>query len=91
MKNLYQNAGFKIVYDKDGEEDVANGFYFTIYYPGMTGAELAKELLYYGISSITLQGCGSTREGLRACVSQVGLDKMDILKERIERFRKDHE
>ena len=91
MKNLYQNAGFKIVYDKDGEEDVANGFYFTIYYPGMTGAELAKELLYYGISSITLHGCGSTREGLRACVSQVGLDKMDILKERIERFRKDHE
>lgn len=89
MKSLYKNAGFKIVYDKDGEEDVADGFYFTIMYPGMSGAELAKELLYYGISSITLKGCGSTREGLRACVSQVGLDKMDILKERIARFQKD--
>ncbi|MEG2791704.1 MAG: pyridoxal phosphate-dependent aminotransferase, partial [Odoribacter sp.] len=90
MKNLYKNAGFKIVYDRDGGQEVANGFYFTIMYPGMSGAELAKELLYYGISSITLKGCGSTREGLRACVSQIGLDKMDTLKERIERFRKDH-
>lgn len=91
MKSLYQNAGFRIVYDKDGEEEVGNGFYFTIIYPGMSGAQLAKELLYYGISSITLKGCGSTREGLRACVSQVGLDKMETLKERIERFRRDHE
>lgn len=90
MKKLYQEAGFQIVYDKDGEQEVADGFYFTIQYPGMSAAELAKELLYYGISSITLKGCGSKREGLRACVSQVGLDKMDILKERIERFRRDH-
>lgn len=90
MKNLYRNAGFKIVYDKDGEEEVGDGFYFTIMYPGMSGAELAQELLYYGISSITLKGCGSTREGLRACVSQIGLDQMETLKERIERFRKDH-
>lgn len=90
MKKLYQEAGFQIVYDKDGEQEVADGFYFTIQYPGMSGAELAKELLYYGISSITLKGCGSKREGLRACVSQVGLDKIDILKERIERFRRDH-
>ena len=33
MKTLYKNAGFKVVYDKDGHEDVADGFYFTIYYP----------------------------------------------------------
>ncbi|MEI3153776.1 MAG: hypothetical protein V8S95_00630 [Odoribacter sp.] len=80
----------KFVYDKDGEEEVADGFYFTIMYPGMSGAELAKELLYYGISSITLKGCGSKREGWRACVSQVGLDNMSILEERIGRFEKDH-
>jgi len=91
MKKLYTDAGFRIVYDKDGKEDVADGFYFTLMYPGMSGAELAKELLYYGISSITLKGCGSTREGLRVCVSQIGLDQMDTLRERIERFRKDRE
>ena len=90
MKKLYREAGFKVVYDKDGTEDVADGFYFTIKYPGMSGAELAKELLYYGISSITLKGCGSNREGLRACVSQISLDKMATLQERIKRFEKDH-
>lgn len=90
MKKIYTDAGFKVVYDKDGEADVADGFYFTIMYPGMSGAELAHELLYYGISSITLKGCGSNREGLRACVSQVGMDKMEALRDRVERFRKDH-
>ncbi|MDE6450958.1 MAG: pyridoxal phosphate-dependent aminotransferase [Odoribacter sp.] len=91
MKNLYRKAGFQIVYDKDGTEDVADGFYFTIMYPGMSGAELAKELLHYGISSITLKGCGSNREGLRACVSQIGLDQMATLEERIKCFEKDHQ
>lgn len=90
MKKIYTDAGFKIVYDKDGDEEVADGFYFTISYPGLSGAELAKELMFYGISSITLKGCGSKREGLRACVSQTGLDKMDTLKDRVERFAKDH-
>ena len=91
MKKLYTDAGFEVVYDKDGDEPVADGFYFTIAYPGMTGAQLAHELLYYGISSITLKGCGSSREGLRACVSQISMDQMEPLKERIERFRKDHQ
>lgn len=89
MKNLYREAGFQVVYDKDGDQEVGDGFYFTIMYPGLSGAELAKELLHYGISSITLKGCGSTREGLRACVSQISLKQMDTLKERIERFKKD--
>ena len=90
MKTLFREAGFEIVYDKDGEEEIGDGFYFTIGYPGMKGGELAKELLYYGISSLPLKGCGSKREGLRACVSQVGLDKMEVLRERLERFKKDH-
>ena len=84
MKTLFREAGFEIVYDKDGEEEIGDGFYFTIGYPGMKGGELAKELLYYGISSLPLKGCGSKREGLRACVSQVGLDKMEVLRERLE-------
>ena len=28
MKKLYREAGFKVVYDKDGTEDVADGFLF---------------------------------------------------------------
>ena len=90
MKKIYQDAGFHIVYDKDGDKEIGDGFYFTLIYPGMTGSQLAKELLYYGISSITLKGCGSTREGLRACVSQVSTEQMQALKERVDRFAKDH-
>ena len=90
MKQLFQEAGFRIVYDKDGNEDIGDGFYFTIGYPGFSGGDLAKELLFYGISSLPLKGCGSNRPGLRACVSQIGLDKMGTLKERLEAFKKDH-
>lgn len=90
MKQLFQEAGFRIVYDKDGNEDISDGFYFTIGYPGFSGGDLAKELLFYGISSLPLKGCGSNRPGLRACVSQIGLDKMGTLKERLEAFKKDH-
>lgn len=90
MKKLFTEAGFDIVYDKDGEENIGDGFYFTIGYPGYSGGELAKELLYYGISSLPLKKCGSKREGLRACVSQISPDKMKLLEERLELFKKDH-
>ncbi len=63
---------FKIVYDRDLDEPLADGFYFTISYPGMTGEYLIEELLHYGISAISLDITGSERnEGLRACVSLV--------------------
>ena len=72
MKRLFTANGFNIVYDTDGDLPVADGFYFTIAYNGYTGAALLDELIYYGISAITLDITGSSRnEGLRACVSQV--------------------
>jgi len=90
MKRLFLQNGFEIVYDKDLDEPIADGFYFTLIYPGMTGSELAKEILYYGISAIPLRDTGSKKQGLRACVSQTGLDRIDDLKERLEAFAKDH-
>ena len=91
MKKIFTKEGFRIVYDMDIDQPVADGFYFTIAYPGMTGIELLEELLYYGISAISLDITGSKRsEGLRACVSQVRRDQFDILKERVKKFREDH-
>lgn len=90
IKKLFLKAGFSLVYAKDGTEDIADGFYFTIQYPGMSGGQLARELLYYGISSLPLKKCGSKKEGLRACVSQIGPPQIVLLKERLERFQKDH-
>ena len=90
MKTLFTQYGFEIVYDKDIDQPIADGFYFTIIYPGMTGAELTKEILYYGISAIPLRDTGSKKQGLRACVSQTALDRMPALEKRLKAFQADH-
>jgi aspartate/methionine/tyrosine aminotransferase len=90
MKELFTGNGFSITYDRDLDEPLAEGFYFTVSYPGMTGNMLLKELLRYGISAITLNITGSEREGLRACVSMVPRNMFGDLKERLEKFNKDH-
>lgn len=90
MKNLFTKNGFTILYDKDEGEPIGDGFYFTLAYPGMKAGELLHRMLYYGISAITLSSTGSTKEGLRACVSPVGRDQMDDLKQRLEAFQEAH-
>jgi aspartate/methionine/tyrosine aminotransferase len=91
MKKMFISNGFQIVYDMDQDVPIADGFYFTISYPGFTGAMLLEELLYYGISAITLDITGSTRtEGLRACVSQIDPELFPLLEQRLIRFSQDH-
>ncbi len=91
MKRLFVENGFKIVYDKDEDQDISDGFYFTFSYPGLEGDELLEELLFYGISAISLKITGSERtEGMRACVSHVLPSQFGILEERLKRFREDH-
>jgi aspartate/methionine/tyrosine aminotransferase len=91
MKELFQKYGFKIVYDMDLDEPIADRFYFTISYPGFEGPQLVEKLLYYGISAISLEITGSTRtEGLRACVSQVRRDQFPVLEERLKCFHDHH-
>lgn len=89
MKDLFIQNGFTIVYEKDGHEPIADGFYFTIGYPGMTGGELLKNLLFYGISAISLSNTGSDKEGLRACVSHVKIDQFEELGKRLKQFNAD--
>ncbi len=91
MKKLFTDAGFNIVYDKDLDEPIADGFYFTLSYPGFSGTSLIRELLYYGISAISLDITGSEHtEGLRACVSQVRRDQFPELEERLKVFKENH-
>lgn len=91
MKDLFTSNGFKIVYERDLDEPIADGFYFTISYPGMTGPELIENLLYYGISAISLEITGSERhEGLRACVSKVSRNQFGDLEVRLKQFYNDH-
>jgi aspartate/methionine/tyrosine aminotransferase len=86
MKKLFLENGFKIVYKSDLGEPIADGFYFTIAYPGMTGNELVANLLYFGISAIALDNTGSREEGIRACVSFVKREQFGELEERLKSF-----
>jgi aspartate/methionine/tyrosine aminotransferase len=91
MKKLFTDNGFKIVYDKDEDEPIADGFYFTFSYPGFTGEELLNKLIYYGISAISLAITGSERlEGIRACVSLVQRDQFKDLEYRLKKFNEDY-
>jgi len=91
LKELFISSGFNIVYDRDLDEPLADGFYFTASYPGMTAARLVEELLYYGVSTLSLEITGSERqEGLRICVSQVPRKDFGILEMRLKKFREDH-
>lgn len=86
LKEIFLRHGFHIVYDKDLDEPVADGFYFTIGYPGMTGGQLMRELMYYGVSAISLDTTGSNQEGLRACTSFIKDHQYDQLEERMQLF-----
>ncbi len=91
MKKLFTDNGFYIVYDTDVDEPIADGFYFTFAYPGFTGEELLNELIYYGISAISLAITGSERvEGVRACVSLVQREQFPDLELRLKKFNEHH-
>lgn len=90
LKEIFLKHGFHLVYDTDLGEPVADGFYFTIGYPGLTGGELMKELIYYGVSAISLMTTGSKQEGIRACTSFIQPHQYDLLDKRLALFHANH-
>ena len=90
LKQIFVKYGFRIVYDRDLDEEIADGFYFTIAYPGMNGGQLMEELIYYGISAISLSTTGSKQEGLRACTSFIKPHQYELLDERLKLFKMNH-
>ncbi len=91
MKKMFTDNGFRIVYDQDDGEPIADGFYFTISYPGIDGVDLVERLLYYGISAISLATARSKRtEGLRVCVSLVNRSQFPELEKRLNKFCHDN-
>ncbi len=87
LKEIFCRHGFHIVYDKDLDQPVADGFYFTIGYQGMTSGQLAQELMYYGVSAICLITTGSHQEGLRVCTSFIEEHQYAQLDERMTLFQ----
>ena len=91
LKKIFTDHGFTIVYDHDLDQPIADGFYFTIGYPGMTGGQLMEELVYYGVSAISLSTTGSNQQGLRACTSFIKDHQYDLLDERLRLFEENHQ
>jgi aspartate/methionine/tyrosine aminotransferase len=91
MKKMFIDNGFKIVYDKDLDQPISDGFYFTVSYPGLSGDQLLLEFMYYGISAIALATTGSEHtEGLRACTSLIQRAEFPTLEKRLKQFHADH-
>lgn len=89
MRAIFEKFGFRVVYDRDGDVPLANGFYFTLSYPGLNGGELLRALIEFGVSAISLGSTGSERtEGLRACVSHVPPTQYELLESRMAAFQR---
>lgn len=90
MKEVLLGNGFYLVYDNDMGKPLADGFYFTVQYPGMNDLELTRELMMCGIAVYPLDTMGSTQQGVRICTSFFRKEQEDIFKQRITQFHKDH-
>ena len=90
MKKIFCDNGFTVTYPKDVHEPIGDGFFFSLSYPGMSGSELVKELIHYGVSSINLDTTGSHQPGVRACTSRMREELYSVLEERMRQFRDDH-
>lgn len=90
MKKIFTDNGFHVVYDHDVNQKVGDGFFFTIGYKDMSGGELLKELLYYGVSCISLSTTGSQQNGVRGCTSRMRDELYPVMEERMRAFNKDH-
>ncbi|MDR0618572.1 MAG: pyridoxal phosphate-dependent aminotransferase [Bacteroidales bacterium] len=86
LKRMFLANGFHIVYDHDIEQQVSDGFYFTVGYGSLSGDELLHNLLYFGVSAISLSITGSERQGIRICVSLVSTSSFPELERRLQMF-----
>lgn len=91
IKKILADNGFRIVYELDGDEPIADGFFLTASYGNLSSEELLKELLRYGVTTISLPSTGSQQEGVRITVSLISDDhQFEVLDKRLKQFDTDH-
>ena len=78
-KEIFFKHGFSLVYDKDLDQEVSDGFFYTVGYKDMQGSDLLYDLMRCGISAITLTATRSKQQGIRVCVSMLNSDE-DFIK-----------
>ncbi|MFI3314936.1 MAG: pyridoxal phosphate-dependent aminotransferase, partial [Rikenellaceae bacterium] len=90
MKEVFEANGFHIVYDYDLDQKIGDGFFFSIGYKEFTSGQLMRELVHFGVSSISLATTGSLQNGIRACASRMTDDAIELLSERLIQFNNYH-
>jgi len=70
-RHIFEANGFHLVYDKDMEQTIGDGFFYTVTYKGLNNSELLEALLRCGIIAIPLNTTGSGQCGIRVCVSRL--------------------
>lgn len=86
-KAIFLRHGFHIVYDRDLDEPVSDGFFYTVGCEGFTCSQLQRGLLLCGICAISLSSTGSRQEGVRICISQLNdPGQFEELDRRLELF-----
>ena len=76
-RQIFEDNGFHLVYDKDMEQTISDGFFYTVGYKNLGNRELLAALLRCGVIAIPLNTTGSGQSGIRVCVSRL-LDDRDF-------------
>ena len=74
-RKIFDANGFHLVYDKDMEQTISDGFFYTVGYRNLNNRELLEALLRCGVIAIPLNTTGSGQSGIRVCVSRLLSDE----------------
>ncbi|MBO7071781.1 MAG: pyridoxal phosphate-dependent aminotransferase [Bacteroidales bacterium] len=88
-REIFDANGFHLVYDKDMEQTISDGFFYTVEYKSLSNKELLEGLLRCGIIAIPLNTTGSGQCGIRVCVSRLlGDEDFELLDRNLKLFVK---
>lgn len=86
-REIFEKNGFHLVYDRDMEQTIGDGFFYTMQYKSMKNRELLEALFRCGIVAIPLNTTGSGQCGIRVCVSRLlGEEDFQLLDKHLKLF-----
>ncbi|MBP5484021.1 MAG: pyridoxal phosphate-dependent aminotransferase [Bacteroidales bacterium] len=86
-RDIFENNGFHLVYDKDMEQTISDGFFYTVEYRDMKNKELLETLMRCGVIAVPLNTTGSGQCGIRVCVSRLlGDEEFALLDKHLKLF-----
>jgi aspartate/methionine/tyrosine aminotransferase len=87
VKEIFIKHHFHLVYEKDEDGEIGNGFFFTVAYDDLNCTSLILNMMRCGISTITLTSTRSESVGLRVCMSLLNNEEdFQILDDRLATF-----